>query len=98
MCRNEVFTLKQISFVRNRNPELPGTKQVAEKQLKVFRKMSVDWINQILPDLMCRNELFALNQISFVRYRNPKLPGTGQLAEKWLKVFRKISIDKINQI
>ena len=47
MCHNKVFTLKQISFIRNRNPELPGTKQVAKKRLKVFRKMSIDYINQI---------------------------------------------------
>ena len=40
-----MFTLKQISFVRNRNPELLGTRQVAKKQLKAFRKISLDYIN-----------------------------------------------------
>ena len=47
MCRNEMFTLKQISFAQNFNPELPGTRQVAKKQLKVFRKIFIDKINQI---------------------------------------------------
>ena len=93
MCLNEMFTLKQISFVRNNNPELPGTRQVPRNQLKVFRKMSIDAINQIQPDLMCRNEVFTLKQISFVRNRNPELPGTRYKANKRKKVFQKMSID-----